>query len=192
MKSLSLTARRARFVGLNLIAVGLLYVVVADPLVDVVAEQSQRLTAAHEKLSRFQAIAMREETARQNALAAKDASISNVFLPGSTDGAINAELQARLKRIAGNPTIRVQSVRALEPQLEDGLRFFGAHLELVGPIAAIYDTLRTIDGELPFLFVRSAELRLPATPPGAAVQTEPTITATFDVYGASQSHALAR
>ena len=89
-------------------------------------------------------------------------------MQGASDGAASANLQARLKAIADQAGARVQSVRALElPANEGRLRCISkAHLELVGSVAAIYATLRAIEGRGPYLFVGQALLRMPVAAPG--------------------------
>src|SRR4029077_16576752 len=98
------------------------------------------------------------ETVRAAAARADEAASSAAFLQGASEGGVSASLQARLKAIADQAGARVQSVRALEPANDEGMRYLKAHLELAGPVAAIYATLRAIEGREPYLFVEQAIL----------------------------------
>ena len=87
---------------------------------------------------------------------------------------------------------REETVRALEPTNEANVRYLKAHLELAGPVAAIYATLRAIEGREPYLFVGQALLRMPAGAPGVLPTQEPSIEAQLDIHGPVRSHAAAR
>jgi len=188
----SLILRRSLFVGVNLCALVVTYCLTIRPVVSLLSDQADRLTQARAALSHYRAIAAREAVVRGAAAQAGNASFSTAFLPGASDGAINAGLQARLKAIADRAGARVQSVRALEPITEGDIRYLKAHLELAGPIATIYATLRAIEGREPYLFVDTAALRMPASPPGIALAEEPAIEAQIDVYGPVRHHAAGR
>ena len=69
------------------------------------------------------------------------------------------------------------------------MRYLKAHLELAGPVAAIYATLRGIEGGESYLFVGQVLLRMPASQPGGL--QEPSIEAQLDVHGPVRSHAVA-
>ncbi|MEH2500328.1 general secretion pathway protein M [Bradyrhizobium sp. AZCC 1678] len=184
--------RRGLFVGLNLCVFVSAYLLAIRPVVSLLSDQADRLAQARAALSNYRTIAARDAAVRSKAARAGDAASSSAFLQGASDGGINADLQARLKTVADQAGARVQSVRALEPGTDRDTRYLGAHLELTGSIAAIYTTLQTIEGREPYLFVDTATLRMPATPPGAVPTQEPSIEAQFDIYGPLRNHAVGR
>jgi hypothetical protein len=186
-----LLVRRCLFIGLNIGLLTLLYVLTIQPLVGLLYDQAERLSLARSTLSKYRVIADRDETVRAAAARASELVSSTSFLQGASEGAANANLQARLKAIAEQAGARVQSVRALESVTDGGIRYLKAHLELAGPVAAIYATLRAIEGRQPYLFVGQVLLRMLANRADGPTQ-EPTIEAQLDVYGAVHSHAVGR
>jgi len=184
-----LNLRRGMFVGVNLCLLIAVYLLTVRPMTVLLSDQTDRLAQARIALLRYRAITAQEESVRSAATRAEDAASSAAFLQGASDGAINAGLQARLKAIADRAGARVQSIRAREPMTDGGIRFLRAHLELAGPIGAIYTTLQAIEGREPYLFVDAAFLRLPPGPPGIAPAQEPSIEAQLDVYGPVRHHA---
>lgn len=173
-------------------SLALIYFLAVQPLVSLFSDQADRLWRARTTLSEYRVIADQEERVRAAAAQADEATSSAKFLQGASEGAASASLQARLKAIADQAGARVQSVRALEPATEGSVRYLKAHLELAGPVAAIYATLRAIEGGEPYLFVGQALLRMPAGGPGTLSTQEPSIEAQLDVYGPVRSHAVAR
>jgi len=178
------------FVGINAGALALIFFLVVQPLVSLFSDQGDRLSRARSTLSKYRAIANREETVRAAANRTDEVASSAAFLQGASEGAASASLQARLKAIADQAGARVQSVRALEPATEGGIRYLKAHVELVGSVAAIYATLRAIEGREPYLFVGQALLRMQAGQPGTSPTQEPSIEAQLDVYGPVYTHAV--
>jgi hypothetical protein len=172
-------------------SLALIYVLAVHPIVSLFSEQIDRLSQARITLSKYRVIAKREETIRAAAARTDEVTSSATFLQGASEGAASASLQARLKAIAAQAGAHVQSVRALEPVTEGSVRYLKAHLELAGPVAAVYATLRAIEGGQPYLFVGQALLRMSA---GAGIlpTQEPSIEAQLDVYGPVGSHALGR
>jgi hypothetical protein len=177
------------FVGLNAGALALIYGLAVHPLVSLFSDQADRLSQASITLSKYRAIASREEAVRALATRANEVTSSARFLQGTSEGAASAGLQARLKAIAAQAGAHVQSVRALEPVTEGSVRYLKAHLELVGPVAAIYTTLRVIESGEPYLFVGQALLRMSADM-GRSAAREPSLDAQLDVYGPVGGHAL--
>jgi hypothetical protein len=186
-----LVARRGLFIGFNLCLLAALYLLTIRPLTAVLDDQADRLAHARATLARYSGIAAQEARVRTTARQLGEAEFSGAFLAGTSDGAISASLQARLKALADQAGARVQSVRALEPVMDHDIRYLGAHLELTGPIAAIHATLQAIEDRQPYLFVDTAAMRMPAAPAGVALAQEPSIEAQFDIYGPVRSHAAA-
>jgi Type II secretion system (T2SS), protein M subtype b len=173
-------------------SLALVYFLAVQPLVSLFSDQADLLSQARTMLSGYRVIADREETVRAAAARADEAASSAKFLQGASEGAASASLQARLKAIADQAGARVQSVRALEPATEGSVRYLKAHLELAGPVAAIYTTLRAIEAGEPYLFVAQALLRMPADRQGVLPTQEPSIEAQLDVYGPVHGHAVSR
>ena len=182
--------RRCVFVGVNIGVLAVIFLLSIQPIALFFSDQADRLSQARATLSKYRTIADREELVRAAATRAGDATTSAAFVQGASDGAASANLQARLKAIADQAGARVQSVRALEPANEGHLRYLKAHLELAGSVAAIYATLRAIEGREPYLFVGQALLRMPVAAPGISPTQEPSIEAQLDVYGPVYSHAV--
>ncbi len=183
--------RKCAFVGINMGSLALIYILAVHPVVSLFSEQTDRLSQSHITLSKYRAIARREEAVRAAAARADEMTSSVTFLQGPSEGAASASLQARLKAIAAQAGAHVQSVRALEPVTEGSVRYLKAHLELAGPVAAIYATLRAIEGRQPYLFVEQALLRM-STGASLSPTQEPSIEAQLDVRGPVGSHALGR
>jgi hypothetical protein len=182
--------RHAVFVGINLGALLLIYGAAIKPVVGLFAGQADHLIQARAAFEHARDIASHRAAAQEAAERASTGPYTAAFLPGVSDGAINAGLQSRLKAIADQAGARVQSVRAVEPRMEDGIRHIGAHLELAGPIAAIRASLETIEESEPYLFVDTLSLRMPAAPPGFTPAQEPALEAQIDIYGPVwQTHA---
>jgi hypothetical protein len=187
-----LLLRRCVFVGFNMGSLALIYFLAMEPLLSLFSEQADRLSQARGTLANYRAIADRDEAVRAAAARADEAASSTAFLQGVSEGGASANLQARLKAIADQAGARVQSVRALEPANDESARYLKAHLELTGPVAAIYATLRAIEGREPYLFVEQAILRMPAGPPNTLPTQEPSVEAQLDIYGPVRSHAAVR
>jgi Type II secretion system (T2SS), protein M subtype b len=183
--------RRALFIGVNLCSALAVYGVAIQPVIGLFSDQADRLTQARAALARYRAVASHEAAAQEAAARAGAGPYAAVFLPGTSEGAISAGLQAGLKAIADRASAHVQSVRAIEPRVENGIRHVGAHLELTGPIGAIKAALDAIEGSVPYLFIDAVSMRMPAAPPGIIVMQEPAIEAQIDVYGPVQHHVAA-
>jgi Type II secretion system (T2SS), protein M subtype b len=187
----SLLLRRCLFSGINAGALALVYVLAVQPLVSLFSDQTDRLSQARITLSKYRVIASREETVRTAAARVDEVTTSPTFLQGASEGAASASLQARLKAISAQAGAHVQLIRALEPVTDGSVRYLKAHLELAGPVAAVYATLRAIEGGESYLFVGQALLRISAGS-GILPAHEPSIEAQLDVYGPVGSHALGR
>lgn len=187
----SVLLRRCVFVGINVGALAVVYALAVQPLISLFSDQADRISQARIALSKYRVIASREEKIRAAAAQADEVTSSATFLQGASEGAASASLQARLKAIAAQAGAQVQLVRALEPLTEGGVRYLRAHLELSGPVASVYATLRVIEGAEPYLFIGQALLR---TSVGAGIlpTQEPSIEAQLDVYGPVGSHAIGR
>jgi hypothetical protein len=186
-----LLLRRCLFIGINAGFVTLCYILTIQPLIGLISDQAERLSLARSTLSKYRLIAGREDMVRAAAARADEVVSSTSFVQAASEGAANANIQARLKGIAEQAGARVQSIRALEPVIEGDIRYLKAHLELAGPVAAIYATLRAVEGRQPYLFVGQVLLRMQANRADAPSQ-EPTIEAQLDVYGPVHSHAVGR
>jgi hypothetical protein len=187
----SVLLRKGVFVGINVGALAVVYALAVEPLISLFSDQADRVSQARVTLLKYRVIAGREEKVRAAASQAREVASSATFLQGASEGAASASLQARLKAIAGQAGAQVQLVRALEPLTEGGVRYLRAHLELAGPVAAIYATLRVIEGAEPYLFVGQALLRMPVGA-GSWPSQEPAMEAQLDVYGPVGSHAISR
>jgi hypothetical protein len=131
--------------------------------------------------ARLQAVASRDSAVRSQA--AQTALGEDEFLSGSTDGAVGADLQARLKGMVEAAGAKLRSVRSLQPKTDAQMKYIGTHIEFFGPIAAIHRATYAIESARPYLLVAAATIR-PAPPiVRAGIPQEPVVEAQFDVFG---------
>jgi hypothetical protein len=132
----------------------------------------------------LQALADREKDVQRLVSDAEAGRELAVFLPGRTDGAASASLQARLKQLAEQAGARVQSIQGLDRRDIGGTNYLGSHLALSGPITAIYGALAAIEASTPYLFVTSISIRAPAMSPDAGQTQDVELNAQLDIFGA--------
>jgi hypothetical protein len=172
-------------VGLTIFFAGVL------PVSELFAEREQEILQQRKALARLRAVAAREADVRsQSSAAALD---DGEFLTGKTDGAIGADLQARLKRMVETAGAKLRSVRPMPPRTEAQMRYIGSHIEVLGSIAAVQRTVHAIESAKPYLFVTGGTIRLsPTVGQGAGMPQEPAIEAQLDVFGAVRIEAPER
>ena len=174
--------RSALFVAANLAAAAALYAAVAAPAA-FLAEQRERLQARSELLARYRAVAAQRAAVEALARLYGGAGPREEFLGGGGEGAVSANLQARLKAIAGAAGAPLRSVRALSPRQIGKVEFAGARIELSGSLKSVQASLHMAESTLPLLLVTACILRL-SPQPGRPGEGEPMVDAQFDVYGA--------
>jgi hypothetical protein len=174
--------RRLAFVGGNL-AVGLVIIVACVlPMRDLFAERDRQIIEQRTTLARFRAVA--EQDAVVQAAAAKNAARQGEFLVGKTEGVIGADLQTRLKAMAGVAGAKLRSVRGVPAHGDAHTKYVGSRVELFGSLAAIQRAIHAVESAKPYLFVKSAAIRLSPPVGQVGVPREPLIEAQLDVFGA--------
>jgi hypothetical protein len=185
--------RRSMFVAGNVAAALAIIAFLILPVRGFFAERDAQVASQRALLARFTATAA-QQTWVQAAAHEADAQVENgEFLVGTNEGVIVADLQTRLKAMAEAAGARLRSVQSLPPKTREEVRYFGARLDVYGPLAAIQRTLHAVEGGTPYLFVDAAVVR--AAPaintqalPNATAQ-EPVIDAQLDIFGAVQLKA---
>jgi hypothetical protein len=171
--------RRLAFLAGN----GLVVLVIAYgcivPIGELLAERDREILHKRAALARLKAIAEREVQPTGKKTSIEDGE----FLAGKTDGAIGAELQARLKGIAEAAGAMVRSIRGLQPRTDGQLKFVGSHIEVLGPVAAIQRAIHTMEATKPYLFITSGTMRLVPSVGPVGTPQEPQIEAQLDIFG---------
>jgi general secretion pathway protein M len=134
-----------------------------------------RLTAVAAQISNVEAIGsdVREELRRGE------------FLTGPNENVISADLQTRLKTLAGLSGAQSRAVQMLPARTIDEIKYCGARIEIVGPLQGILRSVHAIESAKPYLFITGAVMKsLPVAKQGGS--EEPTLQAQLDVFGAMQ------
>ena len=176
---------RAAFLAVTLLGVTLLYLVIFAPVADMLASQRNELQQSTSQVARLQNLVNQQGRISELAEKTRLGQQGQIFLTGGSEGAASADLQERIKQICARAGASVQSIQGLDVRDIGGIRYFGAHLAMSGPIAAIKTTLSSIEGELPYLFVDTLTVRAPAQPPGGTATQEAALDVQLDIYGAT-------
>ena len=179
---MTLQLRSAAFICGNLAALALLAWAVALPAAGALADQRERIEAQAKVLARLRAEARTAPPAGEVPRAAAGGEPVGDFLAGSGEGAVSANLQARLKLTAEGAGASLRSVRALPPRQSGKIAHAGARLEISGELRSVQASLYQVEGTLPPLTITACIVRLSAG--GGRGGDEPTVEAQFDVYGA--------
>ncbi|WFU66684.1 type II secretion system protein GspM [Bradyrhizobium brasilense] len=179
------TLNRLLFAAVNAAGVVLLYVVAVSPLASALSDQRARLDQLGLRQSHYEVLIDQQAHVESLLATLRAGRQAAAFLPGDSEAAASAQLQARLKQIAQQAGVHVQSVQGLDRRDVQDTRYLGAHLSIVGPIATIHAALDAIETGVPYLFVGSLTIRAPAIPAGVAPSQEADLDAQLDVYGAT-------
>ena len=175
------------FIGGNLV-VGLVVTFTCIlPVKEFFADRDQEIIEQRRMLARFRAVAAQETVVRA---AAKDAATDQgEFLLGKNEGVVGADLQTRLKGMVETSGAKLRSVRTLQAETQGQTKYIGSRIELYGPLATIHRTIYAIETAKPYLFVRSAAIKL-APPIGqVGIPQEPLLEAQLDIFGAVRIEA---
>ena len=173
--------RRLAFVALNAALVSAMYLLIASPILAVFTDQSERLIQLEAALAKERAIAAQENSLRLAAVNIRSSATSELFLAAASSGAMSADVQGRLKELFSQVGAHIQSIRVDEPFREGEIRYIAAYLQLTGTVATVRDALSAIETSKPYVFVKSAFLRLPSQVPGFASAVEPLLEAELTV-----------
>jgi hypothetical protein len=174
--------RRLLFLTGNLAAGLAIMFVGVVPVMGLLADRDREILQQRMILSRLQAVAAHDVSMQSGAKAVPLG--DGEFLTGKTDGAIGADLQARLKGMVEAAGAKLRSVRNLQPRTDAQLRYVGSHIELSGPIAAIQRAIHAIESAKPYLFVTSGTIRVAPWVGQVGLPQAPLIEARLDIYAA--------
>jgi hypothetical protein len=174
-------------------AISLLVLVVAA-LVTAIAAAGRLALISHdddlrreaESLTRLQSHLKALETRAGNKTTATVDQLSKVFLKGTDDNLILAELQSRLRTIILEKSGELISARNLAAISDQNGTQLGLSLQLRGEVAKVQEILHTFEASSPYLWIRRAALRLDerSSQPGTLGQDAPKLIVEVDVYGA--------
>ena len=106
-----------------------------------------------------------------------------LFLDGTDDGLIQADLQTRINAYVQQPQVIVQSSGPATSFEQDGIRYVGINLALSGTNEGIHKTLLNIESSTPLLLVKSARFSSLVTGGGLSPEIEPKINLQLAVFG---------
>jgi general secretion pathway protein M len=175
--------RRGQFAALALLAValGVLWVAVAGPLIGRYAELSEQLAGRRLMLAHMEQIvaalpALRREADRAGSYAPP----ASTLLGGTTDAIAGATLQSAIQDMAAAANATLASSEALPSEQQGGFRRIGLRVAVHGDWPALVALLRAVEENPLRLVVSSLELHATAQQqPANTVQIE----ASFVVQG---------
>jgi hypothetical protein len=151
-------SRAAAIALLGAVAV-CLHVLIVGPVWQAYLDGDEQLAEAAARLQRFTDIAASDDRIEEMARRLNVNDDSALFLPEGPPAVVTADLQARLKTLAGQHQVVISSARAVSPWIEDGLFIQGLALEISGETPSLVGFVRDIETAVPFLFVESARFR---------------------------------
>ncbi|ATQ66525.1 MULTISPECIES: type II secretion system protein GspM [Methylosinus] len=190
------TKRRALFLGANLAFLLVVYLVAVEPLLGLLGEGSQALAERRATLAGYESIAAQEQAVKDYARQVEESNSRGELLTGESEGVVNANLQARLKALAGEAGATVVSLQALPAKVVSGQSLVGARLDVTGPLEALSQLARSLESDPPLLLVLAASVRKQSgawsdpAEGAAAGAGDNTLEGQFDVFGgASKDHS---
>jgi general secretion pathway protein M len=179
----SATGQRAMFVGVNLLALALFYLIFIEPVRRIIADGAETIRERRQTLARYEAVAAHEEQIQGYARQVSETNGRGELFDGDSEGVISANLQARLKAIAEGAQVTVRSIQVLPEKSFQGVSLVGARLDVAGLHDHVHALARALEGEPPLLIITAATIRSQAMMWGAPQDSEAEIEAQFDVFG---------
>jgi len=158
-----------------------LYAAVAEPALDVLADQRRRIEAGTMKLEQAAAAAARNDLVAGLDPAAIERAAQR-FVSGENDGLRNADLLTRIRRSADEHGIRLTSIATLPPRGWNGRQLVAARVEFTASTEQAAKLLSEIEQGPSLLFIGRARLSAPAEEQSDAES----VTASVDIYGVSE------
>jgi hypothetical protein len=134
----------------------------------------------------------------QSAISASNQSASPFtadFLSGANESLVVAGLQSRLRDLAIQNMVDLNSSNNLPSRSEGGVTYLGLHIVLRGEIKDVQRVLHVIETGKPLLFVSRAIMRMDSWPIASNVPErngQPALVAELDVFGAMSPDGLTR
>jgi len=176
-------ARRLAFLAGNATAFAALLLVFLMPIRDFFVDRDAHIAEQRLLLARLEAIVAQNANVQSTQRQLGTEMQGGEFLPGVNEGAINADLQTRLKGFTEGAGARLRSMQGLPPKSSDRIKYSGARVEIQGSMQTLQRAIFSIENAKPYLFVMNAEIK-PALSAGnaAGVAQEPVIQAQLDVF----------
>lgn len=174
------TGARGRALALALLAVlaGVLWLVIAVPLLDWHAQRTEALDRKLAIASRMEAVADALPRLRREAAGAASDPGPRALLEGASDSLAAAALQSQLDALAGKSGVALSSAEVLPVEAAGAYRRVSLRLTGAGPWPALVGLLQAIDEASPRMVVD--DLQLQPAPSIAAGAAQP-LAATFTV-----------
>lgn len=175
--------RRIVFVGVNLLAMLVVYLIFIAPVHRMIADGAEAIAERRQILARYEAVVAQESRVEAYAQQISNINAQGELLDGDSDGVINANLQARLKLIAESTQVTVRSIQMLPDKVFEGVTLVGARIEVAGSYENVHALARALEGEPPLLLIAAASVRGQTMMWGAPqAQQGDEIEAQFDVF----------
>jgi hypothetical protein len=174
-----------QFWAANVLIVVAFFMLIVQPLHDLVAAGDNALAERRAALARYESLAAQAGAIESYAKQVAAGNARGEFIPGENDGIVAANLQARLKAAADDANVAVRSLQMLPSKNIQDATLLGARLEVTGSNAAVHALARNLEGDAPLLLISDVDLRSQIPLWGAATDKEPEIEAHFDVLGAA-------
>lgn len=185
-KSRNRLLRRSLFVFGNLAFGAVVGIAILKPVVAFFSERETLIAEQQALLARLGAIAAQDARVRSIERSIDDQMQHGEFLAGPNENVINADLQTRLKTIAGSAGARSHVIQGLPAKTNGQIKYTGARIEIFGTLQSIYRAVLAIEGATPYLFIDGAVIKIAPTERRTGGPTEPVIQAQFDVFSAFQ------
>jgi len=167
---------------LLLLALGVVYLVVAAPLLELYAGRAAVLENRRMLVPRLKAAA--DELPELRASVAElraTAGARKVTLEGSSDAIASANLQSHIEELAASVGVTIGSTESLPVEVRGGYRAIGLRYTLSGPYETLVKLLAKLEAATPPLVIENLHihgvLRRPGTPAASALD------AGLDVFG---------
>jgi len=186
MRSLPPAARRALALLILLGAVGLVYLIAVQPLLDDYRATRESIADGEAALSRFRRVAA-ELPQRRAALAAlrQRQAASEGFLQGTNEALVAAQIQNRIKSLVEQAQGELKSTQVLPVQEEGKYRRITLRAQMTLDTAAAERVLYAIETASPLLFVDNLDMRahIGGDRRRERANPDPPLDMRLDVYG---------
>jgi Tfp pilus assembly protein PilO len=176
---------RVLAVLIALIALGVVYLGAAAPLLNLYAEREARLRQEGMLLPRLQAAAAELPALRARRAELQTAEGSReLVLDGASDALASANLQSRIEAFAAAAGVSIGSTEAVPAEPRDGYRRIGLRLVLNGPYDALIRLLAKLEAANLPLILDNLQIHGVLRRPGRAPASQPDagLDAGLDVY----------
>lgn len=171
-----MNASRQRLVALGILAavLGLVWLLVIDPIAGAFAAQSDDIAEAHRLLTAYaQRIAMRPLLEAQLASLKQHESTSAGLIGGGSAELAAANIQNTVKALIESESGQVTSAQNLQPVTADGFQRVEIQYDVTLPMARLKNLTYKLETAMPFLFLDGIDLRAPENWQNAGIALDP-------------------